>query len=97
MNEQIMAFIMLFVENCYDARTWKIKPQDAVTDSASNTWCRAPGTVEGVALTENIMEHIAHVVEKDPLEVRLKNIPRNSPIRAMLQDFSKSVGIKNLI
>jgi hypothetical protein len=38
------------------------------------------------------MEHIAHVVDKDPFDVRMQNIPRISPIKPILIDFAKSVG-----
>lgn len=63
----------------------------AITDAPSNTWCRAPGTVEGIAMIENIMEHIARKVKKDPLEVRLSNIADNE-MKKFLPDFVKSVG-----
>jgi xanthine dehydrogenase/oxidase len=50
--------------------------------------CRAPGTVEGIAMIENIMENVAMIVGKDPLKVRLANIPKNSKVRSILQEIT---------
>jgi xanthine dehydrogenase/oxidase len=92
LNEKGSEQAMLYNGSCYDDRAWSVKASEVQTDSAANTFCRSPGTVEMIAQIENMMEHIAHVVEREPLDVRLRNIPRNSPMRTMLQDFSKSVG-----
>lgn len=43
-------------------------------------------------MIENIMEHIAKKVNKDPLEVRMTNIPADSEIKKLLPEFVKSVG-----
>lgn len=43
------------------------------------------GTLEAAAIVEHIMEHIAVVVNKDPLEVKLNNtIPGKYPIADMI-------------
>lgn len=52
----------------------------------------APGTTEGVAIIENIMEHIARQVGKDPLEVRLKNLEAGSELTKIFPEFAKNVG-----
>lgn len=52
----------------------------------------APGTTEGVAMIENIMEHIARQVGKDPLEVRLKNLEAGNEMTKILPEFAKNVG-----
>lgn len=81
-----------FFNNCYENKHFTVNAKNAITDAPSNTWCRAPGTVEGVAMIENIMEHIARKVKKDPLEVRLNNIPGDSDMKNHLHDFAASVG-----
>lgn len=81
-----------FVSNAYDHKHFTVNPKTVLTDAPSNTWCRAPGSVEGVAIIENIMEHIARKVKKDPVEVRLNNIPGDSEMKKMLPEFVKSVG-----
>lgn len=43
-------------------------------------------------MIENIMEHIAKKVKKDPLDVRMANIPADSEMKKLLPDFAKSVG-----
>lgn len=81
-----------FFANCYDEKFITSNAKTAITDAPSNTWCRAPGTVEGIAMIENIMEHIAKKVNKDPVEVRMNNIPANSEMKKLLPEFVKSVG-----
>lgn len=40
-------------------------------------------------MMEVIMEHIAKVVDKDPLQVRVANLPKDSPIPNMIEDAKK--------
>ncbi|KAK9512029.1 hypothetical protein O3M35_000556 [Rhynocoris fuscipes] len=78
------------IKNVYNASTWNLKGYSVITDTACNSWCRAPGSTEGIALVETIMEHIANVIKKDPLEVRLANIPKEgNPIPQMIEDVKK--------
>lgn len=81
-----------FINNCYDDQFITANAKAAITDTPSNTWTRAPGTTEAIAMIENIMEHIARKVNKDPLEVRMNNIPDDSEMKKMLPEFVKSVG-----
>ncbi|XP_055372025.1 uncharacterized protein LOC129606005 [Condylostylus longicornis] len=89
-NEQPIFASIAFFKNCYNSDSWKVNSKIAVTDSASNTWCRSPGTTEGIAMIENIMEHIARITNLDPIEVRLANIPDDNRIKELLPDFLKS-------
>ncbi|CAG7720322.1 unnamed protein product [Allacma fusca] len=66
-------FAVAFMQNCYHARGWNIRPGRATTNTHLNTYCRAPGTTQGIAIIENIMEHIADVLQKDALEIRQAN------------------------
>lgn len=52
----------------------------------------APGTTEGLAMIENIIEHIARQIGKDPLEVRMVNLAADSEMTKLLPDFAASVG-----
>ncbi|XP_018394514.1 PREDICTED: xanthine dehydrogenase/oxidase-like [Cyphomyrmex costatus] len=78
--------------SCYATDTWTFNGFDVRTDIPSNTHCRAPGNTEGVAMIENIMEHIARVTKKDPVEVRLSNMNNidKTVLEAMIKDLSKS-------
>ena len=91
-NESTLDGASEFFKNCYDARPFTVKSMATLTDAPSSTWCRAPGTTEGIAMIENIMEHIAFQVKKDPVDVRLSNIPAISPMKTILPDFLTSVG-----
>ncbi|XP_073971381.1 uncharacterized protein isoform X1 [Rhodnius prolixus] len=62
--------------NAYDFSTWKIDIYTVLTDNASAAWMRAPGTIEGIATIETIMEHIATRVAKDPLDIRMVNLDK---------------------
>lgn len=42
-NEVIAPITVEHVRNCYNAKRWKIEANSVATDTASNTWCRAPG------------------------------------------------------
>lgn len=91
-NEPVHFNTTEFFNNCYDGKHFTLNAKVAITDAPSNTWCRAPGTVEGIAMIENIMDHIARKVGKDPVEVRLNNVPADSEMKKLLPEFLKSVG-----
>ncbi|KAH8311383.1 hypothetical protein KR044_005999, partial [Drosophila immigrans] len=78
--------------NCYDFSdsNFKINGHAVLTDAPSSTWCRAPGSVEGIAMMENIIEHVAFEVEKDPAEVRLLNMAKGNKLNELLPKFLKS-------
>ncbi|XP_049545874.1 xanthine dehydrogenase-like isoform X1 [Anopheles darlingi] len=91
LNEAVGGATTEFFKNCYNTSTWKIVGKAARTDAPSNTWCRAPGTTEGIAMIENIMEHVAWETGMDPLEVRLANMPQDSKMRELLPQFRQDV------
>ncbi|KAH8382926.1 hypothetical protein KR009_005851 [Drosophila setifemur] len=78
--------------NCYDfsGSNFKINGNAVLTDAPSSTWCRAPGSVEGIAMMENMIEHVAFEVQKDPAEVRLLNITPGNKITELLPEFLQS-------
>lgn len=43
-------------------------------------------------MIENIMEHIARQVGKDPLDVRMANMAADSEMAKILPEFAKSTG-----
>ncbi|XP_053662319.1 uncharacterized protein LOC128711466 [Anopheles marshallii] len=78
-------------KNCYRTDFWKLRTKIARTDTTPNTWARAPGTSEGIAMVENIMEHIAHRTGLDPIDVRMANISRENKMHTLLPRFRRQV------
>lgn len=92
LNEPVAETTLLTIPNVYDTRAgWTLAGRMVQTDAASNTFCRAPSTLEGVALVETIMEHIAASTGVQPLAVRLANMRADSPMRAMAAEFVAEV------
>jgi xanthine dehydrogenase/oxidase len=77
-NEGTAAYACTFAKNCYSSQAWKFHPYLVRTDTPSNTYCRAPGTTQGIAIVENLMEHLAKACNEDPLAFRLKNLTNQS-------------------
>ncbi|GBP49383.1 Aldehyde oxidase 2 [Eumeta japonica] len=79
-NEPLLAFALTAIKNCYDRNRWHFRAFNVTTDTASNSWCRAPGTVEAIAMTEYIMEQISYELSVDPVQVRLANLNKSETI-----------------
>lgn len=47
------------------------------------------GTLEAVTMAETIMEHVAHELGKDPLDVRVVNIDGQYPILNMITQIKE--------
>ncbi|KAF6211819.1 hypothetical protein GE061_012334 [Apolygus lucorum] len=72
LNDPLEEEAMRGFQNCYDFKTWSVNVYAVKTDNI-RTYARGPGTLEGTASIEHIMDHIAEVTGKDPVEVRLAN------------------------
>ncbi|XP_046968170.1 aldehyde oxidase 1-like [Vanessa cardui] len=85
-NEPLVILGIELYSNVYKSEAWNHKSYNTVTDTPSNSWVRSPGSLEHVAMAENIMERIAYELNLDPLEVRLSNLDRekHSSIQEML-------------
>lgn len=90
-NDPITEHALRYFTNCYDNSTWNVKAFSVLTDTACNTACRSPGTTEGVAMIENIMEHIAVETGRNPLNVRMENMKtEESALPELLETIKKS-------
>ncbi|XP_075216126.1 xanthine dehydrogenase-like [Lycorma delicatula] len=79
------------LSSLYDVSTWDLKGYSVRTDTPSNTWVRAPGSTEAVAVAENLMEHIANVVKKDPYAVRQINMMEvQKPVLKMMENLKNT-------
>lgn len=77
--------------NVYQAANWTTTTTKVVTDAPSSTWTRAPGDLEGIALIENIIEHIAFATQRDPVKVRLANLNNGTRFPDMLRSFVREI------
>lgn len=91
-NESVVPLTAQWFLNCYVTESWSWNTWAVRTDSASNTYCRAPGILEGLSMIENIMEHIAYETGVCPIQVRLNNMPEEQPLRKMISDFLVDCG-----
>ena len=96
--------VIPFAQNAYNSASWNMTPIGVITDKARATACRAPGSTQGHAIIENIMDHLAAKLEMDPLEFRLKNFLKEgdlmlhgghkfsgtNPLPDMIGELSKS-------
>ncbi|XP_063993360.1 uncharacterized protein LOC135171019 [Diachasmimorpha longicaudata] len=91
-NDPIAARSIMHSYSCYDNTTWASVGNEVHTDVPSNTYARAPGSTEGMAMTENMMENIAQVLGKDPVDVRLKNMNATdkAPLSQMIDDIKQT-------
>ena len=97
-NESTADTAASFARNVYTSKAWRISPIAVRTDKASNTYVRAPGSTQGHAIMENIMEHLAHSLDMDPLHFRMINMVGQEstdtgklhPIRDIIEKLKKS-------
>ncbi|XP_034488430.1 indole-3-acetaldehyde oxidase [Drosophila innubila] len=90
-NESPMGHAVLLSKNCYEfSDNYKLDGFMVLSDSPTNTACRAPGSIEGIAMMENIIEHIAFETGLDPADVRYANILPSHKMGDMMPKFLKS-------
>lgn len=92
LNEPIGSFSNGYLKNCYVTKNWSSTGELAITDAPSHTFCRGPGSVEGIAMIENIMDNIANRSGLDPVAVRLANIGKDHKMQQLLPEFAVDVG-----
>lgn len=74
-NEPDLILSVCMFQNVYRAIDWNLAAAGfTTTHMAPNTYCRAPGSTAGSAGIETVIEHTAHYLKKDPLEVRVNNL-----------------------
>ncbi|XP_044006015.1 xanthine dehydrogenase/oxidase-like [Aphidius gifuensis] len=73
-NDGVSDGTIMHYYSCYNNDTWNCIGYQTKTDIPPNTFARAPGSTEGIAMIENIMDHISRIVKIDPVEVRLNNM-----------------------
>uniref|UniRef100_A0A1B6CM27 Indole-3-acetaldehyde oxidase n=2 Tax=Clastoptera arizonana TaxID=38151 RepID=A0A1B6CM27_9HEMI len=90
LNDRVVHDSLFFMKQTYNSDNWTIKGYAVKTDHASNTWCRSPGSTEGIATIEGIIEGIATAISFDPLKLRLVNLKsENSQLPEMIDYWIK--------
>ncbi|XP_073945954.1 uncharacterized protein isoform X2 [Choristoneura fumiferana] len=91
-NDSSAGEIASTITNLYESSRWLIKGYSVLTDKHSNTWCRAPGTTEGVAILEHIMHRIAHAVKRDPTDIKIQHLsPKHQSVKDLLLSFKTDI------
>lgn len=82
----------LTARNCYELNNSNSRMfgQAVITDAPSSAWCRAPGSTEGIAMIENMLEHMAFEANLDPADVRLINLKQGNKMEKLLPRFLQS-------
>lgn len=89
-SDPVSNLVLTAIKNCYDNRRWQYKIFNVTTDTASNTYKRAPGTLEAISMTEQIMERISYELDRDPIEIRQNNIqPAYTEVIEMIQTLRR--------
>ncbi|MDJ0857513.1 MAG: xanthine dehydrogenase molybdopterin binding subunit [Dinoroseobacter sp.] len=83
---------MLHADNAYHLEHVSIRSHRLRTNTQSNTAFRGFGGPQGMVGIERVLDHIAHAVGRDPLEVRRLNYydagsPQTTPYHMVVEDF----------
>ncbi|XP_049819047.1 uncharacterized protein LOC109599933 isoform X2 [Aethina tumida] len=88
-NEAVDPLIVNMFPSGYISDTWNFKTHTVKTDTSSNCSARAPGTAEGLAAIEAIMEHVATELGMDPYQLKFNNF--NKDKHKLLVEFSSEM------
>ncbi|KAJ2951736.1 hypothetical protein O0L34_g13901 [Tuta absoluta] len=97
-NDNILSYTAGGFPNCYNKDFFSLQTASVITDLPSNTFARAPGTSEGMACIEQIMEHIAFTVGKDATAVRLANMrTEDNDLPQLIEEYKKDCDYDNRV
>nr|CAD7447548.1 unnamed protein product [Timema bartmani] len=89
-NYSYALLVPVLFPNCYTSLDWSVLNHDVMTHMAAQVPTRAPATFQCIASIEYIMQHIANVVQKDPVQVRINNIAAVHPVMSMIDELKTS-------
>ncbi|XP_063216774.1 uncharacterized protein LOC134527771 isoform X3 [Bacillus rossius redtenbacheri] len=89
-NENPIFLMVPGFKNCYDSDDWSVIAQKAKTNTPSSIFTRSPGSFNGTASIETIMEHIAKETSTDPVQVRLNNLKSGEPTATFIEAIKQS-------
>ncbi|XP_023954124.2 uncharacterized protein LOC112057811 [Bicyclus anynana] len=95
-NENILSYVAGSFRSCYNTDNFNLKTYAVRTDLNSNSYARAPGTLEGIMAIENIMEHIAFALQKEPTDVRLVNMrTEDNDLPSLIETLTKKANYES--
>ena len=74
MNDGDSVTAATMVQSCYNIPSLRVSTYEVRTDTAPPTATRAPGTINGHAMIEAILEHAAHEIGISLIELRKVNL-----------------------
>lgn len=92
LNEVTDILVLQAFLKSYASVKWTNTGKSLLTNTCSSGFCRAPGTCEAIAMTENMMEHIAHVTNVDSIQVRLANMPDRDLWKSLIENIVEDIG-----
>ncbi|MEJ8852303.1 xanthine dehydrogenase family protein molybdopterin-binding subunit [Variovorax rhizosphaerae] len=70
---------ILPARSAYAAGSFKLGVEVATLDMLANTFMRAPGESVGTFALESAIDELAHLMQMDPIELRIRNEPEKDP------------------
>ena len=74
---------ILSSQSAYDARSVLLDVQTVTMNMTANTFMRAPGEAVGTFAIESAVDELAHAMNIDPIELRLRNEPEKDPANGL--------------
>ncbi|WP_210324234.1 xanthine dehydrogenase family protein molybdopterin-binding subunit [Azorhizobium oxalatiphilum] len=74
---------ILPTRSAYASETIKLDVQAVELDMLSNTFMRAPGESVGTFALESALDELAHKLDMDPIELRIRNEPEKDPTNGL--------------
>ncbi len=72
--ENIFEMVFSYFDNCYSIKNIHVKPYSMKTNTPMNVFFRAPFTLPAMCVIENVVDHVAISLAKDPLAIRQLNM-----------------------
>ena len=88
---------MLHADNCYHLPDIRIESHRLKTHTQSATAFRGFGGPQGMVGVERVMDHIAHALGKDPLDVRRANFYRAAEVAGTVQTTPYHMAVEDFI
>lgn len=88
---------MLHADNCYHLPDIRIESHRLKTHTQSATAFRGFGGPQGMVGVERVMDHIAHALGRDPLDVRRANFYRAAEVAGPVQTTPYHMAVEDFI